>query len=779
MVYNKYLDKEEEFTYKKESTLISTFKKIFSFKNILFIVLTFLVLPQTFLNDVYPYGYVIFGVAALFNVPLALVLISGVLSTIVFSIPSFVLLKMFISFVVFTLLTALVNIQGVSKKNVILIKLIFSVIVTEIIAMLIKGIQQYNFIDSVYSLMVTIAMYLVFASGIYVLLNLGKKYVFSKEESLAMVVVTVISLGFLKEFNIYGISVLNIITTGIIIMYGYRSGAIMASAAGLVSALILSVSSETSILYITVLTFSGFISGFFSRYGKIAVIISFVISNLLINYWANGFSNVVIRLSESIIASFAILLIPKKLEEKFDNIFDQNSTLNRAYEGVLDSSGFVKNRLNAVSEVFNDLSKVIIHTDEKTKSETKDVIQKYILNYLENNFIEYKSRIDKVENLTKIYAEKLEKNEDIENIEFIFDTSNSKKINKEICEVYNSIKLVRIVKSKEEENSKILASQYKEVSNILSNISNNLKQNKTIVTKKQKGIREELKIAGYTVYEDDFKDDNNCIEYTFLTDILTDIDEQKQEISEIVSNILEDNMIVKYIFNSSKNEKSKIRLISKPKNELKVSIVAEKKEKEEVSGDSYISMELEDLNYINILSDGTGSGKEANKASKIVINTLEKLLKSGFEKEKSIEIVNSVMKLKSNEDMTATLDMFVYNLKNSISQFIKIGAAPTYILENNKISIVKSLNIPIGIFSESDYITIEKKLNKDSLIIQITDGVLNENEDIKDNYFTKALESMDITKNTKQISEELKKLVVKNKNGKITDDFTIIVSKVK
>ena len=37
-------------------------------------------------------------------------------------------------------------------------------------------------------------------------------------------------------------------------------------------------------------------------------------------------------------------------------------------------------------------------------------------------------------------------------------------------------------------------------------------------------------------------------------------------------------------------------------------------------------MELEDLKHISVISDGAGYGKEAKRASNMVINMLEKLL---------------------------------------------------------------------------------------------------------------------------------------------------------
>jgi len=359
-----------------------------------------------------------------------------------------------------------------------------------------------------------------------------------------------------------------------------------------------------------------------------------------------------------------------------------------------------------------------------------------------------------------------------------FDCDHSDEIIDDIYDVYNSMKLMRIIKQKENENSVKLSNQYKEVSKILSNIAKNIKSNSIVKEKSQSKLRDELKFYGYTIYEDNFKREGKNIEYVFVTDILTDIAIQKEQIIEIASDILEQSMTIKLILNSSKNEKSKIKLVSIPAYEVKVGISSSTKTGENVSGDSYLSMELQDLKQMTIISDGAGSGEVAAKGSSTVINMLEKLLSGGFSEDKAIEIINSVVKLKGNDDIFSTLDAIIINLKTAEAEFIKVGAAPTYILEDGKITTINKTNVPIGILKDTDYVPLCKKLKDKDIIVQISDGVVADTININCNYITEYLQTVDVEKSAKNIADDINKLVLLENKNDLKDDVTIIVSKI-
>lgn len=780
MIYNKYL---ESGTFDKVSAVFEYLKKGINVKNIIFLILSFLLASVQFMREVEPFSMVLFGVASVFNVPLLVVLIPSVISMLITSVTISGIIKMVAFFLLFSLITAFINIEGVSKKYAVYIKLMISYLIVEIVSLVISGVFLTSLLTLLTEILVITILYFIFVPGMAVMINLKKSYVYSKEESVAMITVLAIALSVLKDISVFSFSIYNILVMVLILIYGWKNGAIMGTTSGLLIGLLLTGITDANMSLVVSLAISGGIAGILSRFGKIPVIIGFVLGNIYVAYSSSGFSYLTLRMSEMLIASTCLLFMPRVLELKLDKLFNKNNTIEGINNNILSGPDEAKEKIGAVSEVFESLANITIENTEEDLKETREVIKKYIVDYIENNCIDCKDKRNCLNedslNLTVDYiASKLEHNEKINSSMLGFKCYVSDDMVEDIEEIYNSMKLTRILKKKEEENSKKLSSQYKEVSKILATVAQNIKENMVPKDKLQIKLRDELKFYGYIVYEDGFVKNPDGLEYTFVTDILTNIDNQKKEIIDIVTNILEQPMTIKLILNSSKKEKSRIKLVSKTEYDIKTSIVSEIKSGEEVSGDSYLSMELEDLKHLSVISDGAGSGTSASKSSIAVINMLEKLLASGFSEDKAIEIINSVIKLKADDTSFSTLDAFIFDLKTSNAEIIKLGAAPTYIIEDGKIITINTSSMPVGIIKESDYVPIVKKLKKGSIVIQISDGVVKDGMDVNDNYFKNYLANIDTKKTPKAISDELRKFVLRENKGLLDDDVTIIVNKV-
>lgn len=780
---NEYIKKEDSIKV-GSSTILLSLKNIFSIKNIIFVLLSIVMTNISFIGEPCSYTFVLFAVASVFNVPLILVLLSSIGGLAIFNIFSTNNLLLIIGFfVVFTLVTALINIQGVSKKISVFIKLLISVLIVELVSNFIASTLITNIMGIVVSLVVVSIFYFIFVHGIYVITNLSKGYVFSIEEKIAMLAVVAIALTVFNKFTISNFSIFNIIIFVLLLVFGYKNNWIAGASAGISIGLLLTIMCNLDIIYVVMFGFAGLISGLLNKIGKIGIIIAFMIGSIYIFYCTSGFNDIAVRISELMIASISLLFMPKALELKIENLFNKNNSLEKSYDNMLDAASDVRNKIGAMSDVFDSLSDIMIEESTEDKKETRDVIKQYITNYFSTNCIDCEN-ISKCNNNERLYisvdyiASKLENNEKIDKSMIDIDCKENEKIIDDIYEIYNSMKLMRIMKKKENENSKKLSKQYKEVSKLLANVANNIDNKSIVLSKKHDKLRDELKFYGYLVYEDDYKEDDGNIEYTFITDILNNIDKQKKEIISICSDILEQNMTIKLILNISKTEKSKIKLVSTPKYSVNVNIINEQKTGEEVSGDSYLSCELDDLKHLNVITDGEGNGKSAAKASSMVLNMLEKLLDGGFSEQKAINIINSVLKLKSENSNFSTLDALVINLKTAIAQFIKLGSAPTYILSEGKIITINNITIPVGIVKENDYVPIERKLKSNDVIIQISDGVVTDKMNCNNNYFTECIKKIDCNKSAKAISDELYKNVLKNFNNKLNDDITIIVTKI-
>ncbi|MEG1141271.1 MAG: SpoIIE family protein phosphatase, partial [Clostridia bacterium] len=492
--------------------------------------------------------------------------------------------------------------------------------------------------------------------------------------------------------------------------------------------------------------------------------LGFILGYVLTSYLTSNFTMYSISITEVLIACFLVLLFPKKLEEKLTNYFTYNNKLDDNSVLLLQGSNVI-DKLNVMSDIFDDLSINNLSSFDYIE-ETREAITKYLINYVNDNCYNCKNSSNCIEknNISKSVELIISKLQNREVLDFdILDINCTKNddLIKNINDIYSNIKIMKILKKQEEENSKKISKQSSNISDIISNISKDILNRSGSNKKTLSDLRSELKLYGYYIYEDDFKNSKNNIEYTIVTNILTDIDKQKKELISIVSNILETNMSIKLIMSASKTSKTKIKFVSSTKYIADSFVI--NNSKEEISGDSYLITNIENKHIIAI-SDGAGSGVKASKNSLSVINSLDKLLNNGFSNKIIIDIINNVINSKSDNDY-ATLDLCIIDLNNTDSIYVKYGANKTYIINKNKFTYINKENIPLGLLNEFSYIPISKKLEENDVIIQFSDGIVIEEE---------LLKKININDTLDNISN----YIINNSKCE-NDDVTLIVTKIK
>lgn len=194
-----------------------------------------------------------------------------------------------------------------------------------------------------------------------------------------------------------------------------------------------------------------------------------------------------------------------------------------------------------------------------------------------------------------------------------------------------------------------------------------------------------------------------------------------------------------------------------------------------VSGDNTLNIRLKDGKYLVALSDGMGSGQEANESSSQALKMLENLLLSGFDKETSLELISTSL-INKNEEMFATLDIAIVDLYKGTIEFIKSGACPTYIKNNKKVQIIKSTSLPTGMINEKNIQTFDRDIQNGEIMLMCSDGIIDANVEYKNKelWVKYMLEDIE-TNNTKKIADIILNEAIDNNFGKAKDDMSIIV----
>jgi stage II sporulation protein E len=199
------------------------------------------------------------------------------------------------------------------------------------------------------------------------------------------------------------------------------------------------------------------------------------------------------------------------------------------------------------------------------------------------------------------------------------------------------------------------------------------------------------------------------------------------------------------------------------------------KEDETMSGDNYAFVESEKGRMTILLSDGMGSGEKASISSERVLDLMEKMLEAGYGVDTAINLVNSALAAQGEEENIATLDVCDLDLHNGQCDFIKVGAAATFIKRGSMVEQISSQSLPLGIFPGVETEVMHRELMDGDYVIFVSDGVLdaldlNQYEEALEHYLSGIKEE-----NPKEMADKLLQFVLHCGGGRVADDMTIIV----
>lgn len=201
-----------------------------------------------------------------------------------------------------------------------------------------------------------------------------------------------------------------------------------------------------------------------------------------------------------------------------------------------------------------------------------------------------------------------------------------------------------------------------------------------------------------------------------------------------------------------------------------------------ITGDSYSYFYLKGGRFGLVLSDGMGVGPRAALESGTTISLLHYLLESGFSHGLAIKTLNSVLALRSPGESFATVDLIIIDLYSGQAEFLKIGAEPSFILRDGRVSRIGAGSLPVGILEEVEATALNRLLEQGDVLVVVTDGVLDANRGAvdKEEWMIKILNEVD-DMHPQDMAELILKLAQTGAGGpsRAPDDMAVLVAKLK
>ena len=192
------------------------------------------------------------------------------------------------------------------------------------------------------------------------------------------------------------------------------------------------------------------------------------------------------------------------------------------------------------------------------------------------------------------------------------------------------------------------------------------------------------------------------------------------------------------------------------------------------SGDTYSMTKISSDKYLVALSDGMGSGKDAENVSSVSLSLIESFYKAGLNENLILDTVNKLLTI-NTEDYFTALDISVINLNTCSADFIKYGAPYGFIISENGIKIIEGCSLPLGIIDGLKPSIATTTLNEGDMILLVTDGIsdaFNNSGAIID--YLRTLPA----KNPQSLADEVLSYAIALNNGEIKDDMTALAVRV-
>ncbi len=201
------------------------------------------------------------------------------------------------------------------------------------------------------------------------------------------------------------------------------------------------------------------------------------------------------------------------------------------------------------------------------------------------------------------------------------------------------------------------------------------------------------------------------------------------------------------------------------------------KEGNPICGDSGDSVTLGEGRQLLMISDGMGAGIPAAMKSGSAVNMLTHLLEVGFDRYTAVDTVNTVLLLQGGEEAFVTLDMCIIDRYDNSAEFIKTGAAPSFIKRDGKVQVIKNASLPVGMLQTVDKAIFNTQLEAGDMVIMASDGLLDADNQTDLDWLIGLLEDNSI-EDAQVMAEFLLGKAVALSGGRLKDDITVLVAKV-
>lgn len=645
-------------------------------------------------------------------------------------------------------------------------------------------------IESILSLILT----LIFIQAIPVFTIVRKSNHLKNEEIICLIILLASLMTGTVGWAIGDVTIEHVLSRYLILMFAIVGGAPLGASVGVITGLILSLANVQAIVQMSLLAFAGLLAGLLREGNRLAVALGMLLGTSILSIYIGNQSEVLSSTWESLVAIGLFLLTPRSLIEVLSRyVPGTKENLKSQHDYAKRVRNITAGRVEQFSNVFRQLAQSFRQMTDTVQVEQKQDHTEHFMNTVSHQVCAscWKRKQCWGQKFTQTY----EYMTDVISVLEVKEHLHKKEIPtqwKTVCvrtdQVIEEMKRMHSIhkndmrwKQQISESRHLVAEQLHGVSDVMEDLAKEIKREGQELYLQEEQLRSALEQFGLSIHSIDVVSlEEGNVEIEIVHQYTKGFDECRKIIAPLLSDILGENIAVKSEDFHSKNKSYCTVVFGSAKQyNVETGVAGAAKGGELLSGDSFSIVELGNGKFAVALSDGMGNGERAREESSTALNILQQLLQSGMDEKLAVKSVNSVLMLRSPDEMFATIDMALVDLYSAHTTFMKIGSTPSFIKRGRDVLAVSSSNLPIGIISDMEIDLVGLCLQPDDILVMMTDGVYDApGHAVNKDLWMKRIISEIETNAPQEFADCLLERIVRYHHGEIFDDMTVVVAKI-
>lgn len=619
-----------------------------------------------------------------------------------------------------------------------------------------------------------------FMSRTAVLCDSGKSLHMLSSQELACIAMSgcILLLSF-GSLSIGQVSLGRMLAVAVVLVFAQYGGIQGGAIAGVATGVVFSLSSNEMIFLCASYAFGGLMGGLFASVNKFAVAASMIVCSLTMAFSSNDSELIFAIFVESVVAGTVFMLLPKSLGNYVRNIFYDkgepmdNEAVRRAVTMRLD---FAAKALSNVSSCVNSVSDKLGRLYTPNAQWIYDNAAEHICNRCGMRYYCYEKCKQQTNEDFHRLTETLKQNgfvkeKDIED-NFVKKCCRVNELVGGINQSYKEYLSCEAARRRITQIRSVVAGQFAGLSDILQDLSEEFEDYEKYDVECSDRVIDALSSLSLAVVDCSCRISHNK---GMVVDVELIINQKmnisKSQVTYEISRACGRNFEPPTI--SYELDRVRLTLCERPNFDVEIGSAQHIYNRGELCGDclNYFSNGMGSM--VLMLSDGMGTGGRAAVDSNMAVSIMSKLCRAGLSYDCSLQVVNSSLMIKSEDESLATLDVMDFNLFSGKAELLKAGACATYIKKNSKLLRKDMSSLPLGILNEVRFAKEAVTLSDADIILMVSDGALSGDdkyiEKLVMNWGDKSMEELAFA-----VVEEAKK----HRNDGHDDDITALAIRV-